>query len=150
MNPRRPDRRELGPQVIKFLLVGLLNTAIQYLVFLTLYEIVRVNYLVASTAGYCLGILNSYVLNKRWTFASATGEILPEAMRFATVNLVALGTNTGLLFLLVSTQNMQPRFAQLWALASSVSVNFVLNRYWTFAQGAEPPRPSAMKRTDMD
>jgi putative flippase GtrA len=64
-------------------------------------------------------------------------------MRFAAVNLLALGTNTGLLFLLVSTQNMQPRFAQLWALAGSVSVNFVLNRYWTFGQRLEPPPPSA-------
>lgn len=139
MNAPRPDRRELGPQLVKFLLVGVLNTAIQYLVFLTLYEVVRVNYLVASTVGYCLGMLNSYFLNRRWTFASATAQIFPEAMRFVTVNLLALGTNTGLLFLLVSTHDMRPRIAQLWALAGSVSVNFVLNRCWTFSQRGITP-----------
>lgn len=127
-----PHRREFVVQFSKFLAVGVLNTALQYGVFIVLFGIAGINYLVASIAGYCLGMVNSYFLNRRWTFASGNVRILDEAVRFATVNLAALGTNAGLLFLLVSVQNMRPQFAQLWAIAGSVSINFVLNKFWTF------------------
>ena len=131
------------PQLIRFLLVGVVNTAIQYVVFVVLYEVTGINYLLASIAGYCLGVLNSYLLNRRWTFASANAQILPEAIRFTTVNLLALGANTGLLFVLVSTQGVRPRIAQLWAITASVGVNFILNKTWTFRQRPEASRASA-------
>ena len=132
MDTRSSGRNEFVRQLFKFLIVGVLNTAIQYVVFVFLYSIAGINYLVASTAGYCLGMVNSYLLNRRWTFASGNVQILGEAIRFTAVNLAALGTNAGLLFLLVSIQNMQPQIAQLWAIAGSVIVNFVLNKFWTF------------------
>ena len=142
MSPWRPAQSELVSQLIRFLLVGVVNTAIQYVVFVVLYEVVGINYLLASIAGYCLGVLNSYLLNRRWTFASGNARILPEAVRFTTVNLLALGANTGLLFVLVSTQSIRPRIAQLWAITASVSVNFILNKTWTFRQRAEASRAS--------
>jgi putative flippase GtrA len=135
-----PGRREFVVQLLKFLVVGVLNTALQYVVFILLYGIGGINYLVASAVGYCLGMVNSYFLNRQWTFASVNDQILVEAMRFVAVNLVALGTNTGLLFLLVSVQSMQPQVAQLWAIVGSVTVNFVLNRFWTFGRIALPDR----------
>ena len=143
MSPWRPGQTELVPQLIRFLLVGVVNTAIQYVVFVLLYEVMGINYLLASIAGYCLGVLNSYLLNRRWTFASGNARILPEAVRFTTVNLLALGANTGLLFVLVSTQSMRPLIAQLWAITASVSMNFILNKTWTFRRRPEASRASA-------
>jgi putative flippase GtrA len=120
-------------QFIKFAVVGVLNSAIQYLVFLLLYSLAGTQYLVASIIGYVAGMLNSYVLNRRWTFGSRNQQLLTELGRFVAVNLISLGVNLGLLFLLVSAGIMVPQWAQVLAIAGSTLVNFVLNKVWTFA-----------------
>jgi putative flippase GtrA len=121
-------------QFIKFALVGILNSAIQYLVFLLIYRLFGFQYLSASIIGYVAGMTNSYFLNRRWTFASRNQRLLPELGRFVVVNLISLGANLGLLFLLVSTGLMVPQWAQVLAITGSTLVNFVLNKAWTFSR----------------
>jgi|ERR1700723_2895666 putative flippase GtrA len=121
------------PQFIKFAVVGVLNSAIQYLVFWFLYSLTGTPYLLASVIGYVAGMTNSYFLNRRWTFASRNQQLLTELGKFVTVNLISLGVNLGLLFLLVSSGVMVPQWAQIVAIAGSTLVNFVLNKVWTFA-----------------
>jgi putative flippase GtrA len=133
----RPGRRLSGSgsmaQFIKFAIVGVLNSAIQYLVFLFLYSLTGTQYLLASIIGYVAGMINSYILNRKWTFGSRNQKLLTELSRFVAVNLISLGVNLGLLFLLVSTGVMVPQWAQVLAIAGSTLVNFVLNKIWTFA-----------------
>jgi putative flippase GtrA len=120
-------------QFIKFAVVGVLNSAIQYLVFLFLYRFTGTQYLLASIIGYVAGMTNSYILNRRWTFGSRNQKRLTELARFVAVNLISLGVNLGLLFLLVSIGGMAPQWAQVLAIAGSTLINFVLNKAWTFA-----------------
>jgi putative flippase GtrA len=120
-------------QFVKFAVVGVLNSAIQYLVFLFLYSFTGTQYLLASIIGYVAGMTNSYILNRRWTFESRNQKLLTELSRFVAVNLVSLGVNLGLLYLLVSTRVMIPQRAQVVAIVGSTLVNFVLNKVWTFA-----------------
>jgi len=120
-------------QFIKFAVVGVLNSAIQYLVFLFLYSFTGTQYLLASIIGYVAGMTNSYILNRRWTFESRNQKLLTELGRLVAVNLVSLGVNLGLLYLLVSTGVMIPQWAQVVAITGSTLVNFVLNKVWTFA-----------------
>jgi putative flippase GtrA len=120
-------------QFVKFAIVGVLNSGIQYLVFLFLYSFTGTQYLLASVIGYVAGMTNSYVLNRRWTFKSRNQKLFTELSRFVAVNLVSLGVNLGLLYLLVSTGVMAPQWAQVLAIAGSTLVNFVLNKVWTFA-----------------
>jgi putative flippase GtrA len=120
-------------QFIKFAIVGVLNSAIQYLVFLFLYSLGGTQYLLASIIGYVAGMINSYILNRKWTFGSRNQQLLTELGRFVAVNLISLGVNLGLLYLLVSTGVMVPQWAQVVAIAGSTLVNFVLNKIWTFA-----------------
>lgn len=119
-------------QFIKFAVVGVLNSAIQYVVFLLLYSLNGTQYLLASIIGYLAGMTNSYILNRRWTFGSRNQQLLTELSKFVTVNLISLGANLGLLLLLVSTGVMVPQWAQVLAITGSTLVNFVLNKVWTF------------------
>jgi putative flippase GtrA len=120
-------------QFIKFAVVGVLNSAIQYLVFLFLYGLTGTQYLLASIIGYAAGMTNSYILNRRWTFGSRNQKLLAELGKFVAVNLISLGANLGLLYLLVSAGIMAPQWAQVLAIGGSTLVNFVLNKIWTFA-----------------
>ena len=63
--------KALFVQAVKFGLVGVINTLVDYLSYTLLLFIpfFAENYVLAQIIGYSLGLCNSLVLNKRWTFA---------------------------------------------------------------------------------
>lgn len=119
-------------QFVKFGLVGVLNTALHYTVFYGLYSLLGLNYLVASAIGYSIGLINSYILNRNWTFQSQNTDRRREFARFAWVNLLSLGINLVALKALVVWAGLQPEVAQVFAILFSLVANFVGNRFWTF------------------
>jgi len=127
-----------GPeyQLLKFSAVGLLNTGLHYAVFLVLLRLGHLNYLVASALGYCTGLVNSYLLNRRWTFESRDPKRHLEFGRFVAVNMAALGLNSTVLYGCVSQLGLRPEVGQGIALVISLGVNFLGNRLWTFKRPA--------------
>ncbi|MEZ4599303.1 MAG: GtrA family protein [Syntrophotaleaceae bacterium] len=121
-----------GIQFIKFSLIGFVNTGLHYLVFLFLFGLFGVHYLIASTTGYGVGLMNSFILNRKWTFSRAGGKKQVEFGRFLIVNLAALLINLGILKYLVQNRNWLPEMSQLLAIAFSMSLNFIGNKFWTF------------------
>lgn len=123
----------MAVQFIKFGLVGVLNTALHYTVFYILYSFVGLNYLLASAIGYAAGLINSYILNRNWTFKSHDIDRKREFARFAWVNLLSLGVNLAALKAFVAWGGLQPEVAQVLAILFSLVANFVGNRFWTFS-----------------
>ena len=119
-------------QFLKFALIGGVNTAIHYVVFIIFLKFVKIDYILASSIGYCSGVLNSYYMNRRWTFAAATGSSILEFSQFVCVNVVALLVNLISLKVLVTSFEIIPEFAQVIAIVFSTVCNFVGNKYWTF------------------
>jgi putative flippase GtrA len=122
-------------QFAKFSLIGVLNTGIHYLVFLLLFFSLGMNYILASTIGYCAGLVNSFILNKKWTFQADGHGSYQELFKFLLVNAAALLLNLALLRILVAQMGTAPAIAQLVAMCFSLSGNFLGNRFWTFKKG---------------
>jgi putative flippase GtrA len=119
-------------QFVKFSLVGALNTGIHYLAFLLLFYSLGMNYILASTIGYCTGLVNSFILNKKWTFQTNGYGSYREPFKFLLVNAAALLLNLASLRILVAQMGTTPAIAQLVAMCFSLSGNFLGNRFWTF------------------
>jgi putative flippase GtrA len=118
-------------QFVKFNLVGLLNTAIDFAVF-GLLTWLGVFYIMAQCISYALGMLNSYTLNKYWTFAQK-GRVEPkQALRFALLNLGSLLLSIGLLALLKNHLELNVLIAKLLTTAATTLINFVGNKLWVF------------------
>jgi putative flippase GtrA len=124
--------RKTGVQLIKFSIVGCLNTGISYFIFLALYKIFDVHYLAASVLAYSGGLLNSFILNKKWTFGAEGSLIQVQFVKFILVNSIALILNLVTLKLLVEDIGMIPEIAQIVAIGFSTMANFVGNKVWTF------------------
>jgi len=122
-------------QFVKFGLVGVLNTIVHYLVFLLLFRIVGVAMIAASALGYMVGVANSFMLNRRWTFEVSGPSAGTEFVKFTVVNLVSLGMNLLALQLLVSLAGIMPEIAQVMAILCTLVVNFFGNKWWTFKKG---------------
>ncbi len=117
---------------IKFALVGCLNTGITIGTY-SLLTYLNVNYIIANIIGYSLGTLNSYVWNKNWVFKS-TQEHKKLLFKFIIVNLLTLGFNTSLLYLLVDKLHGSKFISQLFVTAVGLVINFSLNKIWTFKE----------------
>jgi putative flippase GtrA len=122
-----------------YMVVGVLNTAVHYLIFIALINWTATPILVASTVGYLVGTINSYLLNRTWTFRQQRPPSIPEFVRFCIVNGASLVVNLAVLQWLVSTTGAPPTLAQAIAIAASLGVNFVANLLWTFRGAPAPP-----------
>jgi putative flippase GtrA len=83
-------RREL----FRYLAVGAVNTLIGVAAIYLAIFLFGANDVVANLVGYSLGLACSYVLNRRWTFAS-DGAVAPQLVKFLLVMLVAYLANLG-------------------------------------------------------
>lgn len=117
-------------QWLRFVVVGIGNTVLSWCVYATL-EALGVPYLVASAIAFALGALNSYVLNRRWTFRSRERRG-PEVLRFGVVQCIGLGCDVVLLGVLTEDAGIHHLIAQAIVFPAASAVTFLLSRQWAF------------------
>lgn len=129
---------ELLPRMLRFGVVGFMNTVVDLIVLNVLL------YLFAgpetharlfpffATAGFIVATLNSYLWNRAWTFRAERGKAAAELPRFYGVTIVSFLVNVGLSSLLVwlhpfpeLSQTLWANVAKLAAVAVSLSLNFI-------------------------
>lgn len=116
----------------RFALVGLLNTAIDFTIFFSLLHLTNLSYLGANMISFLAAAINSYTLNRRWTFRSGARDIHREGAQYVTVIGVGFLLNEGLLYLLVDHGDL-PTWAGKVVVTGVVLIwNFLANRFWTF------------------
>jgi putative flippase GtrA len=125
--------RELA-KAARFALVGVSNTLIDFGVFTVLAQLLSVNVYLSQVLGYCAGTLNSYVLNRSWTFRSKGRFFSPALARFLALNLCMLALSTGLLYLLFDVVGLPKLGAKAGATAITMVVSFLVNRFWVFRE----------------
>jgi putative flippase GtrA len=121
-------------QWLRFAMVGGSNTVLSWCAFAVL-ERLGVHYLLASAVAFTAGAVNSYVLNRRWTFAS-DGDWVPELARFAVVQGVGLGIDIVALYALVHGAGIPHLLAQALVFPLASVTTFALSRRWAFAGSA--------------
>lgn len=121
-------------RIFKFVCVGLLNTFIGYGAFFILSFFL--NYIVALVVAHFIGVTNSYLWNKYWTFQ--VKKFRPaELIKFNIVYLVALGANMLILYIAVERLAVDPRLGQLFVLPLVTLLSYFGHKYWSF-HGAKP------------
>jgi putative flippase GtrA len=120
-------------QYLRFALVGVSNTLLSTAVYAGFVRF-GVPYLIASGLAFAIGALNSYVLNRRWTFRSR-GRRTPELARFACVQAVGLLVNLMLLAAFVQDAHLPHLLGQPLAFPLASVVTFALSRQWAFRDG---------------
>ncbi len=142
-------------QVLKFGLVGVCNTLLDYGLFYVFLSLCRLDKNVAQVLATALAMVNSYLVNRYWTFEKSGAVQGGEIVRFILVNLLSLLTTllclnlfydvlalhevaNGLLSVLgiafALSGNMAVMFCKVLAMPFSLAVNFLGNRLWVFGK----------------
>ena len=68
-------------QLIKYGIVGVMNTLVTIVVIFVCKAILNINPWLSNAIGYIAGVVNSFIWNKKWVFKSDNGYFF-EAMKF--------------------------------------------------------------------
>lgn len=118
----------------KFSCVGGLNTLIDFGVFSLLNSLFGINYIISQVISYSSGTLNSFILNKFWTFkdTKTNKKTTKEIIQFIVVNSASLGVSLIGLSILLKNNSMNPFIAKIISMVLAQVVNFLGYRFWVF------------------
>lgn len=125
---RRPALR----QFIKFSVVGVSNTTVDFVLFTLLTRVVGLHYLGANILSFTVAATWSYFANRTWTFRDRSARIRSQFPKFALVSGIGLLLTSGLLFLFIDILHVHDLLAKVFAIGIVLFWNFLVNRYWTF------------------
>lgn len=120
------------PEIGRFAVVGLVNLGIDLAIFSIALYVLDAHLLVANTAAYSVATVNSYLMNKYWTFAgkSAPGVSTREFTRFVFFNLVGLLLSNAAVF--TFAKFVFPIVAKLGAVGVTFIWNYLTIRRYVF------------------
>lgn len=118
-------------QLSKFGFVGILNAIVSYSVFFIL--LTWINYMVSLLIAHIIGVINSYVWNKYWTFKTEKIQ-LKEFVKFNFVYVVVFVVNALFLVFLVETLEINPKIGQLLIIPITTMISFTGHKYWSFTE----------------
>ena len=81
---------------IKFGMVGVLNTLVNWVIFFIL-ETCGVYYILANIISYSLSTIHSYLWNTLWVFKYKDKASTDTTFKFIVLNIIGLCLNTGIL-----------------------------------------------------
>jgi putative flippase GtrA len=130
-------------QLARFGLVGALNTALDLLVLnglLFLFPTTRTLTILGYTAlAYTAGAVNSFLLNKHWTFERQHRTTWAEVARFAATTACGIGGNLAFVALasvvphpFLSNAVAWTNLSKVFALGSTSLLSFLGMRLWVF------------------
>lgn len=120
---------------IKFSLVGLVNTIIDFSIFFGLTRLLvffEPHYLLANLLAFTIANMFSFIANKHWTFGNQSKSYLAQYYKFLSVSLLALAAVQLTLYLLISSFGVWDLVAKIAALLVSVIIGFLGSRWWAF------------------
>ena len=131
-------------QLLKYGVIGVSNTLITLVVFYVINTLMGLDYAVANTLGYILGLVNSFVWNRTWVFKTKS-NLGREAVLFVVGFLLCMGLQLAVSWLLLEELGMKnmtiswlpmkntgQNVVMLIAMVCYTLANYVYNRLVTF------------------
>ena len=130
-------RNWMDGTVLRFLLVGVINTLVGCGAMFLLYNLAHWSYWSASAANYILGGIVSFFLNKYFTFRRkewSWGQMLRFAVNVAVCWLLAYGLAKPLVLRLLEGQStwLQENAAMLVGMCLYTVLNYLGQRFFAF------------------
>ena len=116
----------------KYVIVGVIVTAIDFILLYIFVEFFSMWYMLAATFSFIIALTISFFLNKFWTFKNKEKNIPSQMTKFVIVNLIGLGINLGVLYILVEFFFIWYLLAKVFATTFAVLWNFLGMRNWAF------------------
>jgi putative flippase GtrA len=115
----------------RFLMVGVVNGLAGLSVIYACKALLGVSDIPANMSGYAVGLLVSFILNRRWTFQH-TGNVQVAILRFLTVFAVAYSVNLQSVLLAIGAFHIDSYIAHLIGMPFYTATFYLGSRLYAF------------------
>ena len=114
-------------EIIKFIIVGGINTVDYYIVYLFSLKILGLNYLISHLTGFIVSFIISYYLNCYFVY-----KVTPtwkKFIQFPITQVINMGMQTLLLYIFVQWFQVSSVIAPFVGLIITIPITFILSKY---------------------
>ncbi|MGK0467689.1 MAG: putative flippase GtrA [Clostridium sp.] len=115
-------------------MVGCINTGVDFVTFFILFSFFSIDKLICQVFGYSVGIINSFIMNKIFTFKEKDrdGSIANQSIRFILVNSVSLGISVIALGILNDNLFINVYMSKVIITVIAQGINYFGYKLWVF------------------
>ena len=114
-------------EIIKFVIVGGINTLAYYLVYLILLKLLHIHYMVSHIIGFIVSFIISYYLN--CYFVYRVKPTLKKFLSFPLTQVVNMGMQSLFLYIFVRWFNFPSEIAPFVGLIVTIPITFILSKW---------------------
>ncbi|HHE6864458.1 TPA: flippase GtxA [Staphylococcus aureus] len=114
-------------EILKFIIVGGINTLNYYVVYLLLLKILHIEYMISHITGFLVAFVISYYLN--CYFVYRVKPTWRKFISFPITQIVNVSLQTVLLYVFVSWLNLPAEIAPFAGLIITIPITFILSKW---------------------
>lgn len=122
-------------KLVKFGIVGVVNTGVDlgiYTLLIFTIPFFSDGPVFAKAISYTCGLINSFFMNRYFTFKSNIKLFSPRGLRFVIANLITLAISMGIIYAGTEFFELSKTIANIISIPVTLVINFVLNRLFVF------------------
>lgn len=119
-------------EILKFIIVGGINTLNYYVVYLLLLKLLHIEYMISHITGFLVAFVISYYLN--CYFVYRVKPTWRKFISFPITQIVNVSLQTVLLYVFVSWLNLPAEIAPFAGLIITIPITFILSK-WILKDG---------------
>ncbi|HEI9526906.1 TPA: flippase GtxA [Staphylococcus aureus] len=114
-------------EILKFIIVGGINTLNYYVVYLLLLKLLHIEYMISHITGFLVAFVISYYLN--CCFVYRVKPTWRKFISFPITQIVNVSLQTVLLYVFVSWLNLPAEIAPFAGLIITIPITFILSKW---------------------
>ncbi|HHW8548145.1 TPA: flippase GtxA [Staphylococcus aureus] len=114
-------------EILKFIIVGGINTLNYYVVYLLLLKLLHIEYMISHITGFIVAFVISYYLN--CYFVYRVKSTWRKFISFPITQIVNVSLQTVLLYVFVSWLNLPAEIAPFAGLIITIPITFILSKW---------------------
>lgn len=127
-------------ELIKYLIIGVLTTAINYIIFAILVKLANIEMHVSNIIAWLISVIFAYFTNKLFVFESKSFKLKvigKEILSFGAARIFSLGLEEVILYVFVNLLNINELIIKLIANVIVIIVNYILSKFIIFKKDSK-------------
>ena len=120
--------KKLINQILKFGIVGVIATIIDFAVLYLLTDFIHIHYLVSSIISFTVSVIFNYILSIKWVFEVNHKQTKKDFILFVVLSVIGLGINELIMYLMVDKLGIHYMFTKIFATGVVMVYNFITRK----------------------
>ena len=127
-------------EVLKYLIIGILTTVINYIVFAILVNNAKIEMHTSNIIAWVVSVIFAYITNKLFVFESKSFKVkilIKEITTFTLARILSLLLEEAILYIFVNLLNMNKLVIKLVANILVIILNYILSKFIIFRKSKD-------------